>query len=152
MTDNNDTTPAADLYWDRAEYLKAVAAPEYRESPRYRAEVAERLQRSMAAGRITSMGEHIRPGQRGHERTAYSEGDGQTGYTVPAADPTWAEAIKVGQGYFKNEVEIANAMAAPAFEIDQTYQRALREKVQRSIREGLIGTDFRAIDPAQRGR
>ena len=42
--------------------------------------------------------------------------------------------------------------SAPAFAIDPTYQQAVREKIERSIREGYLTADLKAADPAQRGR
>lgn len=140
-----------DLFYDRAEFLKAAASPEYRDSPRYRNEVASKLQRSMAAGRITPMGEQITTADRTQTRTAYTTGDNANGYIVPGADPAWAAAQQVTQGFFKAPEEIANAMSAPAYEIDPSYRLALVEKVQRSQREGFITADLKAADPSQPG-
>lgn len=144
--------PNADLYYDRDEYLKAAASPEYKVSPRFRDEVAGKLQRSMQAGRFTSMAEEITHAQRVHTRTAYRPGSNENGYIVPGADPAWAAAGKVASDhYFKSPAEIADAFSAPAFEADRTYQDAVRAKIARSVREGFLTPDLKAADPAQRG-
>lgn len=121
-------------------------------APRYREEVAAKLQRSLDAGKITPMGEQISHDQRSQVRTAYHVNEGASGYTVAAVDPAWAEAGKVNAGCFKSPEEIADAFNAPAFEIDPTYQSAVREKIARSIREGYLNADLTAADPIQRGR
>lgn len=149
-----NTNEPHDLYWDRSEFQKAASAPEYRDSARFRDEVAAKLQRSIAAGRITPMGEQITHEQRTHTRNASSTNEGLYGEVVamPGPHPHWAEAGKIGTGFFKGPDEIANAFSAPAFAIDPTYQQAVREKIERSIREGYLTADLKAADPAQRGR
>lgn len=148
---NMDTNDPADCYFDRSEFLAATASPEYRTSARHREEVAGKLQRSIASGRITPMGEQISHSDRTHTRTAFNEMDLANGFTMSGAEPTWAEAGRVGSGFFKDPEEIANAFAAPAFEIDPTYQQALREKIARSVREGWLTADLRAAVPARYG-
>ncbi len=144
------------IYEDRADYLKAVAAPEYAQSARYRDEVATKLQASMAAGTVTPMGQFVgqhRDAINGRMMTPqrpealYSPGTNP----MPTADPIWAEAGKVGSvAFFENPEQIANAMAAPHFEIDAGYREAVREKIERSIRESYITPDFQPIDPSKR--
>ncbi|WP_374469934.1 hypothetical protein [Phenylobacterium sp.] len=147
-----DTNEPTGIFYDRAEFLKAASSPEYAASARYRDDVAAKLQRSMEAGTISPMGEFINPADRTHTRNAYYADDNANGYIVQGADPTWAEAGKVGRGFFKSPEEIAAAFSAPAYEIDPTYQNAVREKIGRSIREGFLTPDLQAADPAERGR
>ncbi|WP_293681522.1 hypothetical protein [uncultured Phenylobacterium sp.] len=150
------TAELNDTYFDRSEFLKAVADPEYRASARRRDEVAQKLQRSLAAGTLQPMGEQIMHGQRNHERNAYYENDNANGYTVGGADPTWAAAGQVAtRHFFRSREEVAQAMSAPAFDVDPSYGTELYLKVQRSIREGHLGADFltaapQATEPNQR--
>lgn len=142
-----------DLFFDREEMLKAMSAPDYAISPRYRENVAAKLQRSMEAGRISQMGEEIVRPQVRQERIVSRPEDGQNGFTVAGAHPAWAEASKANDGsFFKSQEEIANAFSAPAFEIDRSYQEAVREKIARSIREGYLTSDLKPANPFQRGR
>ena len=91
-----------DIYYDRAELIEAQAAPEYQTSPRYRDEVAAKLQRSMAAGTVTAMGEEITHRQRLEERIVSNTDEGLYGVGNPieGAHPAWAEAAKVSVGTF----------------------------------------------------
>lgn len=139
-----------DVFYDRKELLEAMASPEYRTSARYRDELTAKMQRSVQAGRITPMGEFVDPAQRSHTRTAYYADDNANGFIMPGADPTWAEAGKAGRGFFKSPEEIAGAMSAPHFDADPTYRDAVREKIGRSIREGLLTADLQTAAPADR--
>lgn len=141
-----------DIYYDRGEFLDAAAAAEYRTSARYRDEVSAKLERSMAAGTITPMGEQIGHAQRIETRTAYGEDEGLYGVAVamPAAHPAWAEASNVAVGTFRDLDAVALAMSAPQFSADPTYRRAVFEKVERSKREGALDPSlFSRGNPAQ---
>lgn len=140
----------ADVFFDRSELMEAMASPDYQTSARFRAEVADKLERSMAAGRVTPMGEAISHGQRSQTVNAYIPDENANGLIVPGADPVWAAAANVGAGsIFTSPEEIAAAFSAPAFEHDPTYQAAVRDMVARSIREGHITSDLKAVSPAQ---
>lgn len=132
-----------DLYYDRSEFLEAAAQPEYRSSARYRDDVAAKLRRSLEAGTISTMGEQISQEQRVHTRTAFNTDEGTYGGAVemPGADPTFAEAAKIGMGTFADMEAVAMAMSAPAYEADPTYRTAVYEKVQRSFRAGTLDAD-----------
>lgn len=138
-----------DLYYDHGEFLDAAASPEYQTSARYRDDVAAKLQRSIGAGNITPMGEEIRHDQRLKESEPYTDEEGHYGGTVQIAGalPEWAEAAKVSIGTFGSLEEVALAMAAPVCEIDPTYRRALREKIDRSVREGTLPSDVFKLAP-----
>jgi hypothetical protein len=152
MTDNANTPPTDDVYFDRSEFLKAASAPEYATSERYRQDVAAKLQRSLDAGTVTPMGQRIAHEDTSVTWTAYSAPEQMYGShnPLPGAHPVWAEAQKVATGFFRGPEEIAAAMGAPHFDRDPTYREAVREKIGRSIREGHINTDFAAADPAKR--
>jgi len=138
----------ANVFFDRSELMEAMASPEYQTSARFREEVSEKLERSMAAGRISPMGEAISHGQRSQTVNAYIADENANGLIVPGADPAWAAAVNVGTGsFFKSPEEIADAFSAPAFQHDPTYQRAVQEKIARSIREGHITADLKAATP-----
>lgn len=144
-----------DTFFDRAELMEAMAAPEYATSGRYRDQIAAKLHRSVAAGTITPMGEQVAHHERSHTRTAYNTDAGLYGDAVvmPKGDAAWAEAGKVADGgYFKTPEQVAAAFSAPAFEIDPTYQQAVRTKIERSQREGWLTADLQASDPTQRNR
>jgi hypothetical protein len=142
-------------YYDRSEFLAAAKAPEYATSARYREEVSGKLARSTAAGTITSMGQSISRDDTVHTRTVHNQPEGQAlfgngvGHAL-GAEPSWAEASKVSQGCFDSPEAIARAMAAPQFDIDPSYKQAVRNKIDRSIREGYLTADLKAADPAQR--
>ncbi|HEX3888496.1 MAG TPA: hypothetical protein VHW05_13445 [Phenylobacterium sp.] len=155
MTETTTTTTDADLvYEDRGEYLKAVAAPDYAASGRYRAQVAEKLQRSMEAGTIQSMGQYTAHADTIWQRNVVHEQTPEALYgthnPMPSADPVWAEAAKVGTGFFADPEAIARAMAAPHYSRDPSYQQAVRAKIERSINERWITTDLAARDPKDR--
>jgi hypothetical protein len=147
MTDETTT------YEDRGEYLKAVADPAYAESARYRDGVAAKLQRSLDAGTVTPMGQRVAPySDRRDSRVATFEAEGVYGELnpMPKADPVWAEAIKVGSGFFDGPESIALAMAAPQFDLDAGYREAVHAKITRSINERWITADFTPVDPSRR--
>ena len=149
-TTNNNAAPA-DNFYDLSEVREAMADPLYQTSARYRDNVAAKLQRSQAAGTVGRMGEYYPQGGRVHTRTASDEDANVNGFIVRGAHPAWAEAGRVTQGFFKSPAEIANALDAPACDIDPTYQQAVRDKIARSIREGWLTADLEAADPATRG-
>lgn len=137
MTDDTTT------YFDRAEFIQAAADPQYRDSARYRAEVEAKLQRSLSAGTVTPMGEFVDYAQTIETRTAAHTDEGATyggAVPMPGASAAWVAASyeKISNGTFGGLEELAWAMAAPAFEVDPTYQRAVQEKVARSRRAGTL--------------
>jgi hypothetical protein len=69
---------------------------------------------------------------------------------MPGANPLMAEAAKVRSGCFAGPEAIANAMAAPQYDLDPTYREAVRAKIDRSIREKWITPGLQALDPSQR--
>ena len=101
---------------------------------------------------MTPMGQRIDPGETTYTRYAFREPEGTYGShnPIPGADPTWAEAGKIGSGFFDGPEAIAAAMAAPVFAIDPGYQQAVREKIDRSIREKWLAPDLTALDPSLR--
>jgi hypothetical protein len=143
-----------DTYESRADLIAAQQDPRYAQSPRYREEVAAKLERSMTAGTITQMAQHIRHedmiGTRHVRLEAEPEGIYGGAVKLPGADPIWAEAGKVGGGFFDGPEAIARAKAAPHYEVDSGYQQAVQEKIARSIREKFIDTNLQALDPAGR--
>ena len=149
-TTTNNTAPA-DNFYDLSEVREAMADPRYKTSARYRDDLAAKLHRSQAAGTVGRMGEE-RPDGAFYKRDAYDEDANVNGFIVRGADPAWAEAGKVNQGFFKSPEEIAHALAAPACGIDPTYQHAVREKIARSVREGYLTADLEAANPSTRGR
>lgn len=133
-----------DIYYDRAELLEAQSAPEYQSSPRYRDEVAAKLQRSMAAGTVSAMTEEFTHQERSRPVDYFFEEEGLYGVGVqmPGPPPYWAAAAQVNNGgTFSSLEEVALAMDAPVCEIDPTYRLALREKIDRSIRAGTLPAD-----------
>jgi len=139
-----------DIFHDHSEMQAAQAAPEYKTSGRYREEFAAKFARSQAAGRIGSLGQRHAHGEGStfHTRTAQMADEPQmygSGNPMPGANPRWAEAANVNkQAFFDGPEAIARAMAAPQFDLDPSYRDAVREKIDRSIRERWIGDDFQA--------
>jgi hypothetical protein len=158
MTDiiNTDASPG-DTFYDMSEVREAMGDPRYRTSARYRDEVAAKLHRSQQAGTVVSQTSYHGSQKRtlGRDRD-YDFGHpnanaNANGFIQPGADQAWAEAAKVGQAgsIFKSPEEIMWAMSAPHFEADAAYQQAVREKIDRSIREGWITRDFQTAKPSQ---
>ena len=145
-----------DVYFARADYLEAARAPDYQTSARYRQEVADKLARSLAAGSVTPLGEFHQHGNdpRSYERVAVDsrapEGLYGSHNPMPGADPLWAEAARIDTGHFDGPEAVARAMAAPQFDADPSYRRAVQAKVERSIGAGFINSDLTARDPSSR--
>jgi hypothetical protein len=118
--------------------------------------VAAKLARSIAAGTVTPMGHFTGHGEGHsiHTRIASHDTIPEALYSsenpMPKADPLWAEAAKVGSGFFASPEEIAAAMGAPQYDRDRTYRDAVSAKIARSIRERFIDTDLQPLDPAMR--
>jgi hypothetical protein len=147
-----DTNDTPELFYDRNELLDAMAAPEYAKSPRYRDQVSEKLNRSLHVGTLTPMGERIDPSQLTHTRNVYDPDANANGYTVRGPFPEMVEALRVNTGFFHTPEQIADAMSAPQFEIDLSYRRALKDKIDRSVREGRITPDLQAVTPTAPAR
>ena len=139
-------------YESQADLARDIADPRYAESPRYRDEVAAKLRQSVDAGTISAPAQFTSYGDTIHTRTAYHEPEAMYGSAnpMPGADPLMAEAAKIGSGFFEGPEAIANAMAAPHFDLDVGYQRAVADKIGRSIREGFITPDLKPVDPSKR--
>lgn len=152
MSDPNDTS----TFYDRTEMLAAMQDPQYATSARYRDQIAAKVARSRDAGTISAQGEartHNGLSERfSHNpaETAAVYGNGHS--TMPGANPAWDEARKVSMPgtFFEGPEAIAAAMGAPQFQVDEGYRQAVKNKIDRSIREGFIGTDFQPLDPSQR--
>jgi hypothetical protein len=71
-----------------------------------------------------------------------------TSNPMPKSDQKWVQAAKIGSGVFSGPGEIAAARAAPHYDLDAGYRRALEEKIARSIRGGHINADHSAVDQA----
>jgi hypothetical protein len=147
MTDHNDTT----LFFDRSELLEAQQSPEYGTSARYRADVAAKLERSLTAGTITPLGHRHTPNEASTLVTRNGRIEEGVVYggvqPLPGPSPLYKAALEVGRpgSFFDGPEDIAMAMAAPHFDIDESYRNAVREKIGRSIREGRIDTNFQTI-------
>jgi hypothetical protein len=158
----NDTA----TYTDRGQLLADQQSPEYGTSPRFRQEVADRLARTHAAGgfsraqpagEVTSTVSRVEHGEGKtiHTSTVARENTPNALYSpghnaMPGANPLYAEAAKVGSGFFDGPEAIARAMAAPHFETDAGYRQAVSDKIGRSQREGFIDAGLNALDPAKR--
>jgi hypothetical protein len=153
MTDFTSTSaPAADTFYDMSEVRAAMNDPLYRTSARYRDEVAAKLHRSQQAGTVVSQSSyHSRTNSRTPTRTAINDGETSGLGKTAASQPFWAEAGKVSQpgSFFKTTEEVAAAMGAPQFDVDRTYQEALRAKIERSIRAGYLTADLRTTGKDQ---
>jgi hypothetical protein len=156
MTDFNDTAAQAETFYDHSEVREAMNDPRYRTSARYRDELAAKLHRSQQAGTVARQSQYYdhRQRVRGRERNpAWGNPDANSnGFTQPDAVPEWAEAAKVGQAgsFFKTPEEIMQAMSAPHFDTDTSYRLALKDKIDRSIREGYVTSDFQ-LGPRSQG-
>ena len=146
MTDQPTT------YESQAELAADIGDPRYSQSARYREGVAAKLQASIDAGTIARPAQFTDYDSTIYSKTIRHEPEAMYGSAnpLPKPHPLFEEAQKVGSGFFDGPAAIAAATGAPQWYLDPSYQQAVKEKIDRSIREKWISPGLEALDPSQR--